>query len=151
MYGYHLGGDEDGWLIEGADEYGEFDLNQLDWYSEEDGFIESVERRLLEVVAGFTETDWRADGYPERKAAADATVGVEMESHCSGDYPMYVLAAKVITAYRGDAKVVELPDLVDRSRPGVESWNDKLTAALDALGITPKQQRPEWLLCSYWG
>ena len=59
FYGYNLGG-SDGWLIEEAGEYGEWDS---DWYQPEDedceGVIEEAAKRLL-AATGFTETDWRA-------------------------------------------------------------------------------------------
>ena len=30
-------------------------------------------------------------------------------------------------------------------------WDAKLAHAIQALGVTPKQERPKWLLVSYWG
>ena len=72
-----------------------------------------------------------------------------MDSHCSGDYPIYYLAAHQITAYRGDAKEIDLTQL---EALGVEQgWDGKLRAAGDALGVTPKQAGPKGLLVSYWG
>lgn len=102
LYGYHLGSDDD-WLLDGAGEYGE--LPTLDWFdpdAEDEGgpdFIEAAQERLLAEIAGFTETDWSADGYFARKRAAEELVGVEFEPHCSADYPMWVLCAKRLVAY----------------------------------------------------
>lgn len=148
VYGYNLGGGEDDWHVEEATgEYGEL---KLDWYDEdsEDGFIEQAVARLLRA-AGFTETDWRADGYFARKREAEKGLGVEFESYCSGDYPIYTLAAHVITVHRGDCELLNLDQLA--RMPAENGWNDKLTAALRTLGITPKQAEPAWLLVSYWG
>lgn len=147
VYGYDLGSDEE-WRVEGAGEYGE--LPPLEWYDEdsEDDFAEQAQNRLLAVLAGFTETDWQADGYYDRQREAEQRLGVEFAYYCSGEYPMYILAAKVITVHRGDIKVVDPPSLVQD--PLKSDWNDKLNVAVAALGLTPKQQRPEWLLCSYW-
>lgn len=150
-YGYDLGGD-DGWKLQGAGEYGE--LPPLAWYDTDEesgyGFQSAAETRLLAEIAGFTET-WSRDneGYFDREKAAQARVGVELDSYCSGEYPMFLLAAKVITVHRGDAETIDIADLA--AAPAREAWDDKLRAALAALGITPTQEQPKWLLCSYWG
>ncbi|MFF8100157.1 hypothetical protein ACF07S_10335 [Streptomyces sp. NPDC016640] len=150
VYGYDLGGEEE-WKIREAGEYGE--LPPLDWFDpdneEGDGFQEAAERRLLAQLADFTETDWRADGYFEREREAKARLGVEFDTYCSGDYPMYLLAAKVITVYRGSAEEIDMTELA--IAPEMNGWDEKLNAAVQALGITPTQDKPKWLLCSYWG
>lgn len=149
VYGYHLGGG-DGWEIEGLGKYGE--LPALDWYDPEDGddFQEAVERRLLAQLAGFTETwDTGGEGFYERERAAKARLGVKIETHCSGSYPMYLLIAKGVTAYRGDIEPIDFAELAAEVRD--KGADEKLRAALEALGITPKQERPGWLLCSFWG
>lgn len=151
VYGYNLGGGEIDWLVEEANgEYGEL---HLDWFNEDDesgenDFIEAAEKRLL-AAAGFTETDWRADGYFARKREAEKGLGVEFESYCSGDYPIYTLAAHVITVHRGDCKQLSLDELA--RLPRENGWDDKLAGALRTLGLTPKQAEPAWLLVSYWG
>jgi hypothetical protein len=149
-YGYDLGGEEGGWKVREAGEYGELTLPWLpDPEAEEDYDLEELlERRLLDA-SGFTETyeDGR-EGYFGRESAAKAALGVELESYCMGDYPMYVLATKVLTAYRGDCDVIDMAEL---SRPEIlAGWDTKLSAALAALGMTPVQEKPAWLLCSYW-
>ncbi|MGW2010910.1 hypothetical protein [Streptomyces nigrescens] len=149
-YGYDLGGD-DGWKIREAGEYGE--LPAFDWYDEEaeDGdFQEAAEKRLLAEVAGFAE-EWSSgnDGYFEREREAKARLGVEFDTYCSGDYPMFLLATKVITVRRGDIKAIDMADLA--VTPEMNQWDEKLRAALNALGITPTQEQAQWLLCSYWG
>lgn len=149
MYGYHLGSDYSGWELQGLGEYEE--LPALDWYdpeAEDGDIITAAERKLMADIAGFTE-EWTADadGYWDRERAAKARIGVEFDSHCSGDYPMYVLAAKVITVYRGSVETIDpAEDLA--VQPG---WDDKLRTALDVLGLNPTQETARWLLCSYWG
>lgn len=149
FYGYNLGGGEDEWHIEEAGEYGEW---EPDWYDAEDedgpDIVTAAENRLLASV-GFTETDWRADGYFSRQAEAEARLGVVVDSHCSGDYPIYFLAAHKITVRRGYAEEIDLTQL-EASRVE-QDWDGKLRAAVEALGITPKQAKPMWLLVSYWG
>jgi hypothetical protein len=145
-YGYNIGSDEGGWKLEGAGEYGE--MPTVEWFDPEaedgDGFEESAERHMLADI-GFTERWTRGnDGYFDREKAAKARLGVEFESYCSGEYPMYLLAAKgsVTTARRGDCEPVDFTVNPD--------WDAKLRAALQVLGITPTQERAQWLLCSYW-
>lgn len=147
-YGYNLGADEDGWKLQEAGEYGE--PPALPWYDpERDDFVEAAERRLLAEVAGFTETDWRVEGYFTREREAKARLGVEIEAYCSDSCPMYVLAAHVTTVHRGWIEHVDPNDLAQR--PVAEGWDVSLRAAVTALGITPVQPEPRWLLCSYWG
>lgn len=149
VYGYHLGGDESGWEIEGVGEYGE--LPDLPWYDPwNDDFQGAAERHLLAAIAGFTET-WTPDneGYFDRERAAEARIGARFAHHCSADYPMYLLVTKEITAYRGDAVPVDFAELA--AEVTHMDADAKLRAALGALGITPKQQRAQWLLCSWWG
>lgn len=148
VYGYNLGSDES-WGIEELDEY---DSPSWDWYDPEDeeseGFEDAAMTHLLKQLAGFTKT-WSDDGYWEERRKAEAQVGVEIETHCSGDYPMYLLAAKAITAYRGDVDVIDFAKLTTEVQE-VDA-DTKLRAALGALGIQPKQKQAQWLLCSYWG
>lgn len=143
-YGYNLGGGDGEWQVAEADEYGGLTVDWLDPESE-DGVETAIEERMLASV-GFTE-QWQPgiDGYFDRKKAAEARLGVELESYCSGDYPMYLLAAtgSVQTAYRGDCDPASFD--ID------PSWDGKLAAALAALGMTPTQDQAKWLLCSYWG
>lgn len=151
VYGYHLGGGDIGWLLEGLSEYE--GLPTLSWYDPDDedneGFQESAERHLLAQLAGFTETDWRADGYFTRQREAKASLGVEFETHCSGDYPGYLLITKGITAHRGDVHEIDFQALAAEVQ--ASDADTKLRAALDALGLRPTQERAQWLLCSYWG
>jgi hypothetical protein len=155
-YGYDLGGEEGEW------KFAEYDKDtyelRLSWFDDSNdtgeddeagGFIEQAEARLLAEVGGFTETDWQAEGYFARQREAEARVGVEFESYCSGDCPMYVLAAHVITVHRGDSKLIDPAELL--AQPETEGWDAKLAAAVEALGITPTQGKPGWVLVSYWG
>ncbi len=152
-YGYDLGGGDEEWKIHQTDEYGSIRPDQFTWYDEddEDGsveFIEQAENRLL-VASGFTETDWEVDGYFARKREAKERLGVKFRTYCSGEDSMYVLAAKVITVSWGDSELLDLPALM--SEPAENGWDEKLRAAIEVLGITPKQEQPGWVLCSYWG
>jgi hypothetical protein len=155
VYGYDLGCDDE-WHVAEVDQYGGL---TVEWANRGDddeddeegggGFDFSAEatNRLL-AAAGFTETDWKADGFFNRKRDAEARIGVEVVSHCSGIYPMWLLSAYQVTAARGYPKgldLAELAGLVD-----TDGLDAKLAWAADALGLTPTG-KPGWLLCSYWG
>jgi hypothetical protein len=150
-YGYDLGGGDE-WKVQEAGEYG--GLPQLNWYNpddeDSDGFPELAERRLLAEITGFTET-WSSgnEGYFDREKAVKGRLGIQLGMYCSHEYPEYLLATEVITVYRGDIKGIDMADLA--GAPAREGWDDKLRAALTVLGLTPKQDRAKWLLCSYWG
>jgi hypothetical protein len=152
-YGYDLGG-EDEWKVREVDDYGGLLVGTGGWVPDpetEEGydFIGLAERQLL-ASAGFTEIyeDGR-DGYFGREREAKEALGVEFEAYCSDEYPMHVLAAKVLTAHRGDVQDAAAFILAaEEARPEMDA---KLRAALEALGVTPVQEEPRWLLCSYWG
>lgn len=150
FYGYNLGGGDSEWEIEGTGQYGDF---AADWHDPEDedsdGFAEDANNRLRVMVGGFTETDWQVDGYWERQREADQRVGVEVSSHCSAEYPVYYIAACAITAWRGSPKRIDFAKLEAERAEG--DWDQKLAVALEALGMTPKQAKPQWLLVSDWG
>jgi hypothetical protein len=142
-----MGVSSDGLLVYGYD-LGELDDWEPAWQDEDEDFAESVMTRLL-VASGFTETDWQVDGYFARKSEAEERLGVELVTHCSYDYPMYVLGAAEFRAYRGYPKALDLAEL---SNPEVLSgWNAKLASALEVLEITPEQGHPQWILCSIYG
>lgn len=152
-YGYDLGGSEGEWKVRETGEYGALNVGWLPEEDDEDDegdhdIVTLMEKRLL-VASGFAETDWEAEGYFARERAAEESIGVKVESYCSGDYPMYVLAAKVITASRGDCEPIDMGALAAPEL--LAGWDAKLSAALGVLGITPEQEKPSWLLCSYWG
>lgn len=145
VYGYALGGDADGegWLIGEAGEYGEW---EPDWIGEDD-IISAAEKRLMASV-GFTETDYKADGYFDRAREAKAQLGVEFVSH-GGEYSCWALAAWKVTVEWGEVAMVDLAALMSERVDG--DWDAKLAHAITALGVTPKQERPAWLLLAAYG
>ncbi len=67
---------------------------------------------------------------------------VEMVLHCSGDYPMYILAVRgtVTTASRGYPQAVTTEDPDHTQVQRYMSW-------LSDHGI---EDEPKWLICSMW-
>lgn len=145
VYGYALGGDEDdeGWAISEASEYGEW---EPDWMGDDD-VISAAETKLLESV-GFTETDWEADGYFDRKREAEARLDVKFVPH-GGQFACWALATHVVTVEWGEVAELDLAELMAARVEG--DWDAKLAHALAVLGITPKQGRPSWLLVAAYG
>lgn len=147
-YGYELGGPEEWHLAEASGEYGEL---VLPWYDEDSDadFIDAAQK-LLSASTGFTE-EWSEgnDGYFDRKRAAEARLGVVIDCHGHGDFPIYILAAHATTARRGQSEVINMAALTTAATE--QAWDAKLAAAIQTLGITPTQDQPRWLLCSYWG
>lgn len=163
-YGYNLGGDDAGWEITQAGELGEWTppwpntnpssdirydpgIDDLILDDELRDLIEDARQALL-AGTGFTDTDTDAPGYVERLEQAQRRVGVELAPYSSMTYPMYVLSAHTITVHRGHFETVDFAAL-DAKRTS-EEWDTKLAAALDILGVTPRQQSPAWLLLSLW-
>ncbi|WP_125789773.1 hypothetical protein [Amycolatopsis sp. WAC 01375] len=141
-YGYDLGGGDAGWYISNLTESGQLDLS---WHFDEyDDFVEHAEKRLRERIAGFAETDWTVEGYRERRDAAHDTVGVTFTAHGDIQQPSYALAAHVIDVSWESPAQVRFADL-ERRRLS-RNWDGRLARALRVLEITPRQQRPAWLL-----
>lgn len=151
IYGYDLGGGGGEWQIVEAAEHGYW---KPQWLAEDDkdaadpDWDEIIPDRLL-AAHGWTETDWRVDGYWDRKKSAEAAMGVDLTIYCSGECPMYALAAKVITVHRGCVTPVDV--VASEAERAAQDWDARLTWATQTLGITPVQPAPGWLLLSYWG
>lgn len=146
-YGYDLGSPDE-WKVEGLAAYGELVRPWLPAV-DEDGpdFAAAVEAALL-ATTGFTETDDRTDGYYRRRGEAADQLGVQVETHCSDGSPMYLLVAsdRCLTARRGFPKTVDPAWLADTA-----AADERLAWALGVLGLRPLQERPAWLLASWWG
>jgi hypothetical protein len=148
-YGYDLGdANGEGWQF--AELGGEYDSTPtVSWWDEDgDDFAEQAMEQLLRA-AGFTETDWRAVGYYDRRRAAEATIGVAFE-HTGYEAARTLIVAKgrEYGAYTSD--VTEL-DPAAMGAAADEAANEALANALKVLGITPKQEKPAWLLTCYHG
>ena len=145
-YGYDLQGLGEGMRFKDLAEY-----DVPDWIRDADedtgwkDFEYAAERRLLDAH-GFTET-WETrvteEGYFSREQAAKTAMGVQIESHCSSEYSMFLLAAKVMIARRG------FPETIDFTLP--DDADERLAWAVEVLGLDVGDQKPRWLLASYWG
>jgi hypothetical protein len=157
-YGYFLGGSESNWEFQevyGDDEYEDGYGPKLDWYAsnddeeDNDSFQDQALARLL-TAAGFIETDWRAEGYHSRKAEAERRLGVRLErtGYEGGDLLLIARQEEEFGVYVGDVEEIDPAALPSIGNPEADAL---LTAALQTLGITPKQEKAAWLLTVHQG
>jgi hypothetical protein len=152
-YGYELGTREDFKAAE-RDEYGS---PKLPWLAVDEGgyakcgdLAERAETLLLASM-GFTEDDWRADGYRDRKREAENRLGVELAYSGADGYEGWMLVGldSERSVEWSEAMTLDLDELTNR--PAYMSWDDNLAHALGVLGITPTQPGPKWLVFPSYG
>lgn len=124
IYGYDLGGPGSGWkLKDGVDEWDEI---TLPWVTQEKLDEIGFEQCVADELEKFGIT------------------GVTVESHCSVDYPMYVIGVNAVRAHRGYPKVIARATVTPAEA-------ETLSRAMSALGLHPEQELPALILCSDWG
>ncbi|WP_159401197.1 hypothetical protein [Streptomyces sp. NRRL B-24484] len=141
-FGFALGGDESGWQVAEVDAYGAL---LADWARVDDGTpLEEAGERVLLAAAGFAPDPATGGSRWRQQEEALQRQGVRIVVHGHVDFPSYVLAAHSIEAERGHWAAVDFAELEARAR--AEDWAGRLRAALAALGLTPAQAYPAWLL-----
>lgn len=141
MYGYDLDV-ADGWQVVEAGEYGEL---TAPWYDEDDD-LESWEQAVKVLYDAIPDAPATNSSYG-RAGTVREHYGVWFEEHCSDGSTMYALVTFENTARRGYPKSIDWRALEEQRER--EGWDAKLARVLEILGITPKQERPAWLLASY--
>jgi hypothetical protein len=106
--------------------------------SEEHGDI-----RSLLGVDDDDDDDFDPYDYIETKLKNAGVVGIELDTHCHSDYPVYFLHSCRHSAWRGDSKELSRADL-----EVMDGWLENLEKACSVLGIP--HQKPSWRLASYW-
>ena len=151
-YGYDLGTDEDPRFAE----KGEYDTIQLAWFDDEAededgdtlGFVEQLFNHLHSLIpdAPPADSDWR------RQTVAEEHYGIRIEHSGSSEYsPGCILVAPDSHRSVEWSDTMEL-DLLDlERRRSHEDWDAALTTAIRALGITPTQDGPKWLVFPSYG
>jgi hypothetical protein len=94
-------------------------------------------------TADYKAPEWTK--YWAEKEALEKASPLEIVRHCSGDYPMYIMAVRgtKTRANRG------YPSVIDPAALAVTPEKIEAAKALCAeLGI--EWQEPKWLLCSMW-
>lgn len=147
-YGYNLGDDEDGFQFAEVDE--EYGITPtMPWWDEDgDDLAEQGKEQLLRT-AGFSYDGPHDDAYYDRYRAAMANLGVTFErTGYEGGMTLLVAAGREYTAYTGDHTEID-PAAMNTAADAAA--DEALATALQALGITPKQDKPAWLLTCYYG
>lgn len=148
-YGYDLGHATDFKAAERTEDGGPC----LPWLNEGLGkLIATANERLLAEVAGFREPWKWSDDYFAGLRAAKTTVGVRIvELGHIYDPVGWVLAATESkrSAMWVDTMTLDPAEML--AEPAVKSWDEKLSAATAALGITPHQVAPCWLVFPFYG
>lgn len=144
-YGYVLGGGDTGWLLKGAGKYGEFP--DAAGYDEDEEGIDRVTQMDARLMVAYGMEDFGsywADGYYERKKAAEMASGVELRS-VGYEYGTLTLIARGpdVVAYAG-AEAFGLPDIP-------KGADEFLAKALKILDLEPTQEKPSWVLSANYG
>lgn len=151
-YGYRLGDSDKFDLAEATGEFGEL---VVDWYDDDrkDNFETQLWARLYDLTPEprpAVEYDW------QKEDAARSHWNVDIVHSGSHDYPGYILTVtgdNTEGSYRSvewsDSMELDLHAMV--SGPEQMTWDARLAAALKALGLTPTQAGPKWLVFPFYG
>lgn len=120
------------------------------WYAleceneNESDLPDSVSAKLRGLIPELSGDDVDSWEYTDRANKLLEPLGCAITSHCSCDYPVYVLAIKdsEVRARRG------YPKRLDCLLVG-EDWQDKLRRAAELIAW-PSKGEPTWLLASMW-
>lgn len=140
-YGVDLG-NADAWLFTEIDHTGAPTLAWFDPAGTGDDDFAAQAHRVLLADSGEPGLD-RADWCDLQNAAA-AHAGIAVDRYSLATGTKFVLAAHTTTAFYYQPVEVDLADL--EHRRVAERWDDRISAALARLGITPTVARPRWLL-----
>lgn len=142
-FGYDLGpGHGHRLKLQEVDGWGH--LRNVDWYSatSSDSLVRQATDHLLIAAGVEMPPVWGWD----RQAGLKEHYGVWFKSYGDDDEPNYLLVAYTVTCtWADDAQPVDLDELAKQVVQ--HELDTKLQVALDTLGVTPKQERPAWLLC----
>ncbi|SFQ31866.1 hypothetical protein [Amycolatopsis rubida] len=123
------------------------------WYDgcddDEIGFALQADRHLLTQLTDLEEIGCWSVGELFLDEAVDRHLGVAITLYGDSANRSYILAAKVSYALKPNPEPVDPAALADRA--DLDPRHRQLAAALDALGLTPLQDRPQWLIAHYYG
>lgn len=109
-------------------------------------FLEEHEGDFEYFVDAENGMNWETHDYKEREEAR-SKYPVDLKTHCSCDYPMYILAVPgtAVTAWRGH------PQKIERLLEPTQQQIDALTQFAEKHGLTDAfEGEPGWYLCSMW-
>lgn len=147
VYGWNLGGPEEGWNLQEADAEGNWT------YPEEDGEgpTEHIQATLLRSTGlvtgpypphGSSDEEWQRHLGLVKQAETQLVVKAEPECHGNLDFLQYALVAYTQEADWGQTQVIDFAEL--EARCVAERWDDHLANAIQVLGITPVRPTENW-------
>lgn len=141
-----MGQSTDAYLVYGID------LDEPDAYNEDGEFyefwklFEEAEDDPWEVISNLSGIEYVSgtDSY-DRRSEFRQNFGVEIETHCYHEYPMYlaIIPNAGFSAARGDVTEIDPADMVI-----TQGQLDDFKAGLEKLKIPYSE--PKWMLVSYW-
>ena len=131
--------------------------DEEDWWCDTQGFRPTIESPFTE------EGEWKEGDLGELEKQSEARykerqdwlaahpMPVEVVHHCSGEYPMFVLAmpGSVQTAWRGSP--VHLDTMPPKPTEETDRFFEVVLDFCKGFGIDTGNEIPGWLLFSYWG
>lgn len=132
-YGFEIHSPDEGWLTHEPDEH----IEAQSWYKTE---------CFEECAEAGDECDCEPD-LGEILTLALKGTPLSVVSHCHRDYPVWMIVAHSIRAWRGDPKYLDLTALTNQAN----GWSTQFNHLWQKLGITPTQVEPRWILASDWG
>lgn len=149
VYGWNLGGSEEGWHLQEVDEDGDW---LPEWLPEEgDDPVDHVRTVLLRstgIVDGpypsnqSDQTTWQNHLALVKEAERKLGVASDLELHGHYDFTQYALVAYVQQADWGVTRVIDFTEL--EARRVAERWDHHLAEAARVLGITPVKPSNDW-------
>lgn len=138
--------EEDGERLPWADRAEELGFDEDDYEDYLAYALCGIEPPKEPYVDGAQNQNYKDYWAAKREALKEC--GIELVTHCSYDYPMYILAISPskVQASRGYPQTILRSDM---GRPETDNWQEKLSDACQKLGIEPAAG--EWILCSLWG
>ena len=85
------------------------------------------------------------DIYYDKKQKLAKKAGVEIDCHCSTDYPIYFVSLRSYSASRGFPTKIDISKIDDVTQDEIA----KLKEFCEIMEI--KWKKPHWYLASYWG
>lgn len=143
-YGYDLGGEDGGWLINGLTYYDSIYDLELPW-------LIAAKRALQADESGDMIGDLGEHIENELQRTRPDHEKFQVLTYQHRDFSRYALVARdsVIKYSHGDPARVIFPDEL-AATANVYRWNNSLRSVLTQLQLRPAQEHGRWLMMSYW-
>jgi len=158
VYGYDIGGREDGWNFEEYDDR-EYRMKWPEWVvtddpdadpdDDPDDFVSQAQDRLLAELTDFKEIPWdqpRPDDYYSKKNAAEKALGIEFEIYGVSDYTQWVIGFELARESDGIGEIDSALIAAMLNPLNMADMDYRLGQALRVLQLHPRGQLAPRLL-----